>query len=169
MSNQRTSNFKKKTATDSKQDDDISTLSTTVSNIVVPNWSTQKATTDVDMDNKIIKNCSGLGSISGDLILYSPDSNVLSASTFVAPYILSTGNIITNTTLETNTITPQSGTLTLEGNMTANNLTCNKVNLGGVDGVDVDGVEGVDVAKVVVDTVVDEVVEVVVAVLVFEQ
>ena len=128
MSNQRTSNFKKKTAIDTKQDEDISTLTTTVSNIVVPNWSTQKATTDVDMDSKIIKNCRGLGSVGGDLTLYSTDSNVFCASTFVAPYILSTGNIMTNTTLETNTITPQSGTLTLEGNMTANNLTCGTLN-----------------------------------------
>ena len=51
----RTSNFKKETATDSKQDAEISTLQTTVSNIVVPpnvNWSTQKPTSDVDMDNK---------------------------------------------------------------------------------------------------------------------
>ena len=75
----RTSNFKKETATDSKQDAEISTLQTTVSNIVVPpnvNWSTQKATTDVDMDNKIIKNCSGLGPKSGDLVLYSPDSKL---------------------------------------------------------------------------------------------
>ena len=36
MSNQRTSNFKKNTATDSKQDSDISSLKTTVSNIVIP-------------------------------------------------------------------------------------------------------------------------------------
>lgn len=36
MSNQRTSNFKKKTATDTKQDEDISTLSTTVNTISAP-------------------------------------------------------------------------------------------------------------------------------------
>ena len=37
MSNQRTSNFKKKTATDTKQDEDISTLSTTLSGTISPN------------------------------------------------------------------------------------------------------------------------------------
>ena len=36
MSNQRTSNFKKETATDSKQDAEISTLTNTLNNLVVP-------------------------------------------------------------------------------------------------------------------------------------
>ena len=41
MSNQRTSSFKKKTTTDSKQDSDISTIQSSLNNITVPTKSTK--------------------------------------------------------------------------------------------------------------------------------
>lgn len=124
----RTSNFKKETATDSKQDAEISTLTNTLNNLVVPpavQWSTQQATSDVDINYNSLLNVSQIIAPSGGLLLYSEGGNIECRSSFVAPYIVSTTDITALQNLHTNTITPNSGTLiTVEGNMTAGDLTC---------------------------------------------
>ena len=131
----RTSNFKKETATDSKQDAEISTLTNTLNNLVVPpagQWSTQQATSDVDMNRNNIINASQISAGSEGLILYAGGGgNIDCRSALVATYILSTTDITALQNIHTNTITPNYGTLiTVEGNMTATgDLTCGTLNL----------------------------------------
>ena len=85
MSNQRTSNFKKKTATDTKQDDDISTISTTISGTITPN--------QINLGGKVLMKSEG----GGQLTIIGSNLNAGQCGLYVEKGIISPDEIQGNT------------------------------------------------------------------------
>jgi hypothetical protein len=79
----RTSNFKKKTATDSKQDDDISILSTTISGTINPNSVTSKnilISADASNTNSISSFVNHSNALDGNCSIYCASGNYESSN-----------------------------------------------------------------------------------------